>query len=451
MATITALNRPNGQNRGGLYSAINYVMQDKKTVWNGEKLVTGQNCIPQFAFNEMMATKHQWNKADGKMYFHFVHSFSDKENITPKEAHEMAVEFAKHWEGFEVVIATHCDTDNVHSHFIVNSVNCENGKKYHCDKDEMQHLHKLNDDLCRKYGFSVVGQKREPGTMPYTEAEFHSAMRGESWKLELQLTIDNAMKYATNVHSFFELMESEGYSVKWTQSRKNITFTCPNGMKCRDTKLHEKKYLKEMMEYEFHARRRYLESLERKAKIAYGSGKRYGESGDGDREKLVGDDKTYERYPESAIEHGRSDKESGNVSGYGESAYRSGASDMVGPDGVNRGTADGTGAMPTDIDEAVQRILDGDFLTGWEEERGTLFSLLESAKRDGKMGEKTHMDKSHTFGGGLGVGNSAVRLAGNLSSLIDDSPGDDYSDDDDIDKRLRDEIRRIKNGQNIEM
>ena len=63
MATITALNRPNGQNRGGLYSAINYVMQDKKTAWNGEKLVTGQNCIPQFAFNEMIATKHQWNKA----------------------------------------------------------------------------------------------------------------------------------------------------------------------------------------------------------------------------------------------------------------------------------------------------------------------------------------------------------------------------------------------------
>ena len=46
-------------------------------------------------------------------------------------------------------------------------------------------------------------------------------------------------------------MAFEGYAVKWTDSRKNITYTTPEGKKCGDDKLHEAKYLKEMMELEF--------------------------------------------------------------------------------------------------------------------------------------------------------------------------------------------------------
>ena len=49
-------------------------------------------------------------------------------------------------------------------------------------------------------------------------------------------------------------MENEGYEVKWTAERKSITYTTPNGMKCRDNKLHEEKYLKENMENEFRIR-----------------------------------------------------------------------------------------------------------------------------------------------------------------------------------------------------
>ena len=46
-------------------------------------------------------------------------------------------------------------------------------------------------------------------------------------------------------------MESEGYKVNWTDARKTICYTAPNGMKCRDYKLHEDKFLKENMENEF--------------------------------------------------------------------------------------------------------------------------------------------------------------------------------------------------------
>ena len=46
-------------------------------------------------------------------------------------------------------------------------------------------------------------------------------------------------------------MEFEGYKVSWSDSRKHITYTTPDGNKCRDIKLFDNKFLKESMENEF--------------------------------------------------------------------------------------------------------------------------------------------------------------------------------------------------------
>jgi hypothetical protein len=62
------------------------------------------------------------------------------------------------------------------------------------------------------------------------------------------------MKKSGNKKDFIDEMQRKGYKVLWTDERKHITYTCPNGMKCRDIKLHELKYRKEKMEYEFRLR-----------------------------------------------------------------------------------------------------------------------------------------------------------------------------------------------------
>ena len=85
-------------------------------------------------------------------------------------------------------------------------------------------------------------------------AEYHTALKGQSWKLRLMNTIDACMKYAADKDAFVSLMESEGYAVCWESSRKYITYTTPEGMRCRDSKLHEEKYCKEAMEHEFRIR-----------------------------------------------------------------------------------------------------------------------------------------------------------------------------------------------------
>ena len=84
--------------------------------------------------------------------------------------------------------------------------------------------------------------------------EYRSATKGESWKFRLMNTIDECMKYAADRDAFISLMESEGYQVRWEIGRKYITYTTPDGMRCRDNKLHEEKYCKEVMEHEFRIR-----------------------------------------------------------------------------------------------------------------------------------------------------------------------------------------------------
>jgi hypothetical protein len=63
--------------------------------------------------------------------------------------------------------------------------------------------------------------------------------------------IDTTMQAAQTPADFIGMMKRRGYGVRWEAGRKSITYTTPEGQKCRDNKLHETKYLKERMEIEF--------------------------------------------------------------------------------------------------------------------------------------------------------------------------------------------------------
>lgn len=219
--------------------------------------MSGVNCVPESTYHEFMNTKMQYGKTDGRMFYHFTQSFHPDEKLTPETAHEIALKFAQQmFPGFEVLVATHTDKAHIHSHFVVNSVSCDTGYKYHSDSDNIQRLRDASDKLCMEYGLSVVTPKDKSQKVKQMSArEYHSAERGESWKMQLIVTIEDAMAIARSREHFIRLMEAEGYEVKWTRDRKSITYTTPDGKRCRDNKLYEEKFLKENMEYEFRIRR----------------------------------------------------------------------------------------------------------------------------------------------------------------------------------------------------
>ncbi len=262
IAVVTIIARKKTQTRQGLWGLLHYCMQDKKTMYNGRKLVTGVNCVAQSAFNEMVNTKLQYRKPGGRQYYHIMQSFHPDEPITPETAHEIALRFAEeNFPGYEVLVATHVDRHHVHSHFVVNSVNAETGLKFHSDNHEIQRLRDSSDKLCVEYGLSVVVPKSKK-VKGMSTAEYHVAEKAQSWKLDLAMAIDEAMRYAVSKEHFIELMEMEGYEVKWKDTHKYITYTCPNGKPCRDIRLHEEKYLKENMEDEFRIREKIIRDIE---------------------------------------------------------------------------------------------------------------------------------------------------------------------------------------------
>lgn len=255
MATVTYI-RESKQSISAMKGVIDYCCQDKKVYdeISNQRLVIGINCDGENAFKEFMATKKSYGKTDGMNFYQYVKSFSPEENITPHQAHEIAIEFAeKAWTGYEVLVATHCDVQHIHSHFVINSVSFENGKKLRQNPNTLNSLRALSDEICRHHNLSTLEPYSKDG-MKISTREYRTAVKGQSWKFKLMNDIDKAMNISGSKEDFINTMSIMGYSVTWTDDRKYITYQCPNKMKCRDIKLHNDKYLKGSMENEFRYR-----------------------------------------------------------------------------------------------------------------------------------------------------------------------------------------------------
>ena len=94
MATVNFI-RYKSQSKTALCKVAQYVEREDKTMEDGEhQLVSGQNCTPRSAYREFLATREMYHKESPVWFYHYTQSFSPKENITPRQAHELAKEFA---------------------------------------------------------------------------------------------------------------------------------------------------------------------------------------------------------------------------------------------------------------------------------------------------------------------------------------------------------------------
>ena len=254
MAIVHFVNYKKGtQSRAAMRGVMLYVMQEKKSAWEGEPLVSGINCQPQSAYDDFLNTKLLYHKDGGVMFYHMVQSFPKGAAVDPQQAHEAARRLAEYFDGCEVLVCTHVDREHIHSHCVINSVNFETGKKLHMAKEQLQELMRRNDMICQEMGLPVFDAPTQQAR-GMSGAEYHTALKGQSWKLRLANTIDDCMRYAADKDAFVSLMASEGYAVRWESGRKYITYTTPDGLTCRNNKLHEEKYCKEAMEHEFRIR-----------------------------------------------------------------------------------------------------------------------------------------------------------------------------------------------------
>ena len=153
----------------------------------GRRYLSGVNCTPELAQKSFMATKNLYGKADGIFFYQYVQSFSPKEEVTPGEAHQIAQELAERFfPGCEVLVATHMDTEHLHSHLIVNSVHPDTGKKLHFTPNTLEQMRKVSDQICMEHGLTTLKPyQQDRRTQGLRTGEYRAANRGDSWKFQL--------------------------------------------------------------------------------------------------------------------------------------------------------------------------------------------------------------------------------------------------------------------------
>ncbi len=241
MAVIKFIN-----NKVSLEKTLNYICKEEKT---DKKLISGKDCIPENAYEEMMTVKKMYQKLTGREKIHFVQSFSPTDKLTYEQAHEIGLRMAEYFKGFQVVVATHIDKQHIHNHIVLNTVNFETGLKFHQSKNDLQKIKDLSNKICKEYGLTVTEQKSKVSDIKINE--YQAKIKGISWKQVLSNDIDVAMEKSNNKYEFFRNMNKLGYKVNWSKERLSIIYTTPTGYKCSDKKLHKEKYLKENMEQYF--------------------------------------------------------------------------------------------------------------------------------------------------------------------------------------------------------
>lgn len=212
-----------------------YVMNKEKTE---DKLIDGIGCLPESAMEEFLSVKRQFHKEDGRQYYHIIQSFAPEDAVSPETAHEIGMRFAEYFPGFQIVVATHINKAHTHNHITMNSVNYENGRKFHQSRDEMLAAKAYSNRLCREYGLSETEEKCTYGRLP-------------KWKWLLRKRMEWGLAESATKEDFIEYMQNHGYGVKWTRGYKYITFTTPENQKCRDNKLFDERFLKENLEIYF--------------------------------------------------------------------------------------------------------------------------------------------------------------------------------------------------------
>lgn len=179
------------------------------------------------AYARMQATKEYFGKMGGVLGYHIIQSFKPGE-ITADQCHELGRKLASEMfgAGFEIVIGTHLNKEHLHNHIVVNSVSFTDGKKLRFNKQSYRELQEISDQLCRKYGLSVIESKAHGKSYKewLNEKEGKPTVRGQ-----IRQDIDQAIKESFNYGTFIANLEKRGYLIKDSPSRTYTALKPPFG------------------------------------------------------------------------------------------------------------------------------------------------------------------------------------------------------------------------------
>ncbi len=193
--------------------ALEYITDKTKT--QDGRLIASVNCQPDFAYEQMKATKKKYGKVDKRQAYHLIISFPEGE-VSADTAFEITEKFVKAYLGelYEAVYAVHDNTAHIHSHIVFNSVNFRTGRKYRYEKgDWAKYIQPITNRICKKYGISTIeieSEQAKPQEKEWDEYKNGPFVWGDMLKRDLDICIIQA----ENFTQFEELLKSKGYQIK---------------------------------------------------------------------------------------------------------------------------------------------------------------------------------------------------------------------------------------------
>ena len=179
------------------------------------RFVSGINCSPSTARDEMLAVKKRFGKESGTVAYHGYQSFAPGE-ATPEMAHEIGMKLAARLWGdrYQVIVATHLDKENhLHNHFVLNTVSFVDGIKYHRTKKDYHDMQTVSDELCREYRLSVIENPQYGKAKQYGEWRAEQEQR-PTWRGLIRADMDEAIRQSMTERQFFDNLRKKGYEVK---------------------------------------------------------------------------------------------------------------------------------------------------------------------------------------------------------------------------------------------
>ena len=215
--------------KNNLKQSINYIINPKKTInkdygkdtynyleltdneynFKQEKVcyVSCINCSENNPYDGMKFTKEQYGKIDGILAFHGYQSFKEGE-VTANIAHEIGVKFAEEMFGdYEVVVATHQNTNHIHNHFILNSVSFKTGKKYNNNRTNLAKIRQISDSICAENGLNVLEED-----VGYKNTYKYKILNNDYYKI-MKEDLDNVISYSVTLKQVIERLKKIDYQV----------------------------------------------------------------------------------------------------------------------------------------------------------------------------------------------------------------------------------------------
>jgi len=208
---------------------LDYDQKPEKTMDGA--LVSSYMCSPESAAQEFEISHRLYRQLTGRsqpkarevVMYRILQSFQPGE-VTPEQANRIGYELAMRFTGgkHQFVVATHTDKEHIHTHIEFNSVNLDCDGKFKNVKGSALVLRRLNDELCRENGLSVI---EHPARNSKAHREQAAIKYGNSFKERLRQTIDRVLPASKDYEDFLAKMRAEGYEVK--KEGGNVAFRAP--------------------------------------------------------------------------------------------------------------------------------------------------------------------------------------------------------------------------------